>query len=104
MLVDANFRGVPRKLVVEANRNGFIYVLDRTNGKFLSATRFAEKLTWATGVDDKGRPAPTELKPSETGTRICPGMEGATNWSSPSFSPETSGSTFWRLKVATFTI
>ncbi len=98
MLVDANFRGVPRKLVVEANRNGFIYVLDRTNGKFLSATRFAEKLTWATGVDDKGRPAPTELKPSETGTRICPGMEGATNWNSPSFSPETSELYFLALE------
>ena len=98
MLVDANFRGVPRKLVVEANRNGFIYVLDRTNGKFLSATRFAEKLTWATGVDEKGRPAPTELKPSEAGTRICPGMEGATNWNSPSFSPETSELYFLALE------
>ncbi|MGB2629428.1 MAG: PQQ-dependent dehydrogenase, methanol/ethanol family [Candidatus Acidiferrum sp.] len=98
MLVDANFRGVPRKLVLEANRNGFIYVLDRTNGEFLSATRFAEKLNWATGVDEKGRPVLTESKPSEAGTRICPGMEGATNWNAPSFSPETSTLYFLALE------
>lgn len=98
ILVDANFRGVPRKLVLEANRNGFIYVLDRTNGEFLSATRFAEKLNWATGVDEKGRPVLTETKPSEAGTRICPGMEGATNWNAPSFSPETSTLYFLALE------
>lgn len=90
VLVDANFQGQPRKLMVEANRNGFIYVLDRTNGKFLSATRFAEKLNWATGIDDKGRPLRTGVQPTEKGTRVCPGMVGATNWYSPSFNPETS--------------
>jgi alcohol dehydrogenase (cytochrome c) len=90
VLVDAVFRGQPRKLVVEANRNGFIYVLDRTNGRFLSATRFAEKINWATGIDENGRPVRSELKPSGKGTRICPGMVGATNWFSPSFDPETS--------------
>jgi alcohol dehydrogenase (cytochrome c) len=90
VLVDAVFRGQPRKLVVEANRNGFIYVLDRTNGKFLSATRFAKKLNWATGLDEKGRPVRAEVQPSEKGTRVCPGMAGATNWYSPSFNPETS--------------
>ncbi len=90
MLVDANFRGQPRKLVVEANRNGFIYVLDRVNGKFLSATRFAEKLNWASGIDEKGRPIRTEVQPTEKGARVCPGMVGATNWYSPSFSPDTS--------------
>jgi len=89
MLVDAIFRREKRKLVVEANRNGFIYVLDRTNGKFLSATRFAEKLNWATGIDSNGRPIRTELQPTEKGTRICPGMVGATNWYSPSFNPDT---------------
>jgi alcohol dehydrogenase (cytochrome c) len=90
VLVDAVFRGQPRKLVVEANRNGFIYVLDRTNGKFLSAKRFAEKLNWATGLDEKGRPLRTAVQPTEKGTRVCPGMAGATNWYSPSFNPETS--------------
>jgi alcohol dehydrogenase (cytochrome c) len=90
VLVDAVFKGQPRKLVVEANRNGFLYVLDRTDGKFLSARRFAEKLNWANGIDEKGRPIRTELKPTEQGTRICPGMVGATNWHSPAFNPETS--------------
>jgi len=90
MLVDTMFRGQKRKLVVEANRNGFIYVLDRTDGKFLLATRFAEKLNWASDIDQNGRPIRTDAQPSEKGTRICPGMVGATNWYSPSFSPDTS--------------
>jgi len=90
VLVDTNFKGQPRKLVVEANRNGFLYVLDRTNGSFLSATRFSEKLNWATGIDETGRPMRTGLQPTEAGTRICPGMVGATNWHSPAFHPETS--------------
>jgi len=90
MLVDTTFRGEKRKLVVEANRNGFIYVLDRTDGRFLLATRFAEKLNWTSGIDQKGRPIRTDAQPSEKGTRICPGMVGATNWYSPSFSPDTS--------------
>jgi alcohol dehydrogenase (cytochrome c) len=90
VLVDAVFKGQARKLIVEANRNGFLYVLDRTDGKFLSATRFSEKLNWANGIDEKGRPIRTDLKPTENGTRICPGMVGATNWHSPAFNPETS--------------
>ena len=90
VLVDATFKGQPRQLIVEANRNGFLYVLDRTNGKFLSARRFSEKLNWATGIDAQGRPIRTGLKPTEKGTRICPGMVGATNWHSPAFNPETS--------------
>ncbi len=103
MLVDAMFRGQKRKLVVEANRNGFIYILDRTDGKFLSATRFAEKLNWATGIDEKGRPIRTGVQPTEKGSRICPGMVGATNWYSPSFNRDTSMLYFMALwKAATF--
>jgi len=98
VLVDATFRGQPRKLVVEANRNGFLYVLDRTNGSFLSATRFAEKLNWASGIDEKGRPIRTGIKPTEAGTRICPGLVGATNWYAPSFNPETSMLYFMALE------
>ena len=98
MLVDAMFRGQRRKLVVEANRNGFIYVLDRTDGKFLSAKRFAEKLNWATGIDEKGRPIRTDVQPTEKGSRVCPGMVGATNWFSPSFNPDTSMMYFMALE------
>ncbi len=88
-LLDAKVDGQVRLLLVEANRNGFFYVLERMNGKFLSATRFVEKLNWATGIDVMGRPLRTGLKPTPQGTRICPSMIGATNWFSPSYNPST---------------
>ncbi len=75
--------------MVEANRNGFIYVLDRTNGKFLSATPFVDKLTWAKGIDAQGRPIRSGLEPTSEGTRICPGYGGATNWFAPSYNEST---------------
>ena len=89
VLVDGQYKGAQRKLLVEANRNGFLYFLDRTNGEFLGATPFVKKLNWAKGVDTKGRPIRTGLEPSEAGTRICPDMNGATNWFSPSYNPQT---------------
>ncbi len=89
VLVDANYAGEPRKLLVEANRNGFVYVLDRTNGKFLSAKPFVEKLNWAKGIDANGRPIRTDVKPTAEGMLVCPGFEGATNWYSPAYSPDS---------------
>jgi alcohol dehydrogenase (cytochrome c) len=89
MLIDAMYKGTRRRLLVEANRNGFVYVLDRTNGKFLSATRFVKKLNWAKGIDAAGRPIRTGIQPSPEGTLICPGYTGATNWFSPSYNPAT---------------
>jgi alcohol dehydrogenase (cytochrome c) len=89
VLIDGRFQGEFRKLLVEANRNGFVYVLDRVNGKFLSATRFAEKLNWAKGIDASGRPTTSGLIPTAAGARICPGMVGATNWFSPSYNAST---------------
>jgi alcohol dehydrogenase (cytochrome c) len=89
VLLDTVYQGEPRKLLVEANRNGFVYVLDRTSGKFLSATRFAEKLNWASGIDASGRPVRTRVAPTADGTLVCPGFEGATNWYSPSYNPAT---------------
>jgi alcohol dehydrogenase (cytochrome c) len=89
VLLDTNFQGSPRKLLVEANRNGFLYVLDRTNGRFLSAVPFVKKLNWAKSIDANGRPVRTGLEPSAEGTRICPDMTGATNWFSPSYNPST---------------
>ena len=56
MLIDAEFRGAPRKLLVQGNRNGFFYVLDRLTGKVLLAEPFVKKLTWASGIDGDGRP------------------------------------------------
>lgn len=89
VLLTTNVNGKPRDLLVQANRNGFLYVLDRTDGKFLKATPFVEKLTWAKGIDAAGRPILSGLLPSEQGTEICPSIEGATNWFSPSYNPGT---------------
>ncbi|HEY7212278.1 MAG TPA: PQQ-dependent dehydrogenase, methanol/ethanol family [Bryobacteraceae bacterium] len=89
VLVDTEYGGKPRKLLIEANRNGFLYVLDRTNGTFLSAIPFVKKLNWAKGIDAKGRPIRTGVAPSASGTLICPDMTGATNWFSPSYNPST---------------
>ena len=89
VLVDADENGAVRHLLVQANRNGFFYVLDRTNGKFLRATSFVEKLNWAKGVDASGRPVLSGRIPTREGTMICPGINGATNWFSPSYNPNT---------------
>jgi len=88
VLVNALFRGENRKLLLQANRNGFFYVLDRTNGKVLLATPFVKKLTWASGVDANGRPQllPGNV-PTPTGTLTCPAIRGATNWWSTSYNP-----------------
>jgi alcohol dehydrogenase (cytochrome c) len=90
VLIDANFQGSPRKLLVQANRNGFFYVLDRTNGKALLVKQFVRKLTWATGMTPEGRPikAPNQ-EPTPEGTFVCPSQDGATNFYSPSFNPAT---------------
>jgi alcohol dehydrogenase (cytochrome c) len=98
MLIDANYLGQARKLLVQANRNGYLYVLDRADGKFLFATPFVEKLNWATGIDDKGRPIRTAVKPTPAGTRVCPGYTGATNWFSPSYSESTHAVYFMALE------
>src|ERR1700741_1131593 len=89
VLVDADENGAPRHLLVQADRNGFFYVLDRTNGKFLQGTSFVEKMNWAKGLDASGRPILTGRIPSAEGTYICPGVVGATNWFSPSYHPGT---------------
>jgi len=90
VLVDATWQGQPRKLLLQANRNGFFYVLDRTNGKFLLGKQFAKNVTWATGLTPEGRPivAPN-MEPTLEGKRICPSLDGAANWYSTSFNPIT---------------
>jgi len=90
-LIDAEWEGKPRKLMVQANRNGFLYVLDRTNGKFLLGRQYTTKLTWATGLTPEGRPivAPGQ-EPTHEGTKTCPWLNGATNWYSASWNPLTS--------------
>lgn len=101
VLVDRVYKGQPRKLLIEANRNGFIYILDRTNGKFLSATRFAQKVNWAKGIDANGRPIFTDVKPTLDGMLTCPGDAGATNWYSPAYNEGTGLFYFLTLEECT---
>jgi alcohol dehydrogenase (cytochrome c) len=89
ILFDSVWEGSSRKLLAQANRNGFFYLLDRSSGQFLRATPFVDKLTWATGVDAKGRPSVNlQSIPTAGGVSACPSVEGATNWFSPSFDPQ----------------
>lgn len=89
MLLDLNYEGRPRKLLVQANRNGFYYILDRTNGEFLRAKAFA-KVTWAKEIGKDGKPVILpDTSPTREGNYVCPGVVGATNWWSPSYNPET---------------
>jgi len=89
VLLDKEENGSLRHLLLQADRNGFFYVLDRTNGKFLRATPFVEKLNWAKSIDVSGRPILSGRIPTAEGTYICPGIEGATNWYSPSYNAGT---------------
>jgi alcohol dehydrogenase (cytochrome c) len=75
---------------VQADRNGFYYVLDRETGKFLHGNRFAHQLNWATGLTAEGRPILVPgVEPTLTGAKVCPSSIGATNWMSPTYDPQT---------------
>jgi alcohol dehydrogenase (cytochrome c) len=88
VLADIEWEGQPRKVLTLANRNGIFYVIDRTTGEFLLGKPFVA-VNWMDGnFDAKGRPNRV-LSPTEEGTLIMPNNQGATNWYSPSFSPET---------------
>ena len=88
VLVDAEWDGEMRKLVILANRNAFYYVLDRETGQFLRATQYATQ-TWAEGIDENGRPVLIPgMDPSEEGTLVWPSLAGSTNWYSPAYDPD----------------
>jgi alcohol dehydrogenase (cytochrome c) len=89
ILVDTVYEGKPRKLIVQANRNGFLYILDRTDGTYLASKQFAAEQNWAKGIDPHGRPVRSDLNPSLAGTRMCPSYAGGTNWYSPTYSEKT---------------
>jgi alcohol dehydrogenase (cytochrome c) len=90
VLVDTTWQGQPRKLLLQANRNGFFYVLDRVNGQFLMGKPFLKKLNWAEAIGKDGRPILNDLKEMPGGgTYVCPGFQGGTNWFSASFNPGT---------------
>lgn len=89
VLVDANFKGQPKKMLMQTSRNGYFFVLDRTNGKSLLTTTFGP-VNWSKGVDAKGQPIPNPDKdPAPDGRLIAPDEGGMTNYRSPSFDQKT---------------
>ncbi|MYC60766.1 MAG: PQQ-dependent dehydrogenase, methanol/ethanol family [Gammaproteobacteria bacterium] len=85
VLADMEWRGEQRKLMLWANRNGYFYVLDRTDGKYLLGSPFV-RVNWSSGLDENGRPIPT---PQPEDMPTYPGNQGGTNWYPPSWSPRT---------------
>jgi len=88
VLVDADFHGQPRKMLMQSSRNGYFFVLDRTTGKSLLTTPFGPT-NWAKGVDAEGHPIPdTDKEPAPDGRLIAPDEGGMTNYRAPSFDIE----------------
>jgi alcohol dehydrogenase (cytochrome c) len=87
VLADLEWQGKPRKVVMTANRNGFFYVLDRVTGEFLLGKPMG-KITWASGLDAKGRPIRIGHSTPE-GSIVYPENQGLTNWYNPAYSPRT---------------
>jgi alcohol dehydrogenase (cytochrome c) len=89
VLVDGSFQGKPRKLLLQSSRNGYFFVLDRTNGESLLTVPFGP-VNWTTGVDKQGRPIPNPAKePTPDGRLIAPDESGMTNYRSPSYDAKT---------------
>jgi alcohol dehydrogenase (cytochrome c) len=89
VLVDADFHGTPRKMLMQTSRNGYFFVLDRTTGESLLTAPFGP-VNWSTGIDKRGEPIPNPAKePAPDGRLIAPDEGGLTNYRSPSFDPKT---------------
>jgi alcohol dehydrogenase (cytochrome c) len=89
VLADLTIAGQPRKVVMFANRNGFYYTLDRTNGRIILAKPFV-MTTWAKEIGRDGRPVVEPgHTPDENGEITCPDITGGTNFWPPTFDPST---------------
>ena len=88
ILADINIEGAPRKVILHAPKNGFFFVIDRTNGKFISAKNFVD-VNWATGYDANGRPIEMPAARGDEPYDTVPGPYGAHNWHPMSFNPQT---------------
>jgi alcohol dehydrogenase (cytochrome c) len=90
VLVDGMFEGKPRKMAMQASRNGYFYVLDRTNGEHLLTMKFSDAANWAAGVNAKGQLVRNQEKDNTiAGSLVSPDNGGATNWYPPSYDPQT---------------
>lgn len=97
VLADIKVNGKPRKVMMHADRNGFFYVIDRTNGQLISANKFVDRVDWAKGIDIKtGRPILTEMSEKhhktlvmEKADEVWPSALGGKNWMPMAYNPET---------------
>jgi alcohol dehydrogenase (cytochrome c) len=90
ILVDAEFNGRMRKLVLHASRNGYYFTLDRVTGERLVSTRYSETANWAKEINKQGQPVRDPAKDFHVGgSLVSPANSGVTNWPPPSFSPDT---------------
>ncbi len=93
VLATMDIDGEPRKVLLNPNRNGFFYVLDRTNGELIAANQFVKTMNWATGIDENGRPIESDLtkqmRETEETVEIWPSVWGAKAWSPSAFNPNT---------------
>jgi quinohemoprotein ethanol dehydrogenase len=88
ILADITIDGAPRKVILHAPKNGFFFVIDRTNGKFISAQNFVD-VNWATGYDANGRPIEVPAARGDAPYDSIPGPFGAHNWHPMSYNPQT---------------
>jgi len=90
VLVDGEFNGKPRKLVLSAARNGYFFTLDRLTGEHLVTGKMSKTVNWADGLDKNGAPIRIPAKDFDlAGALVSPGNQGITNWMPPSYSPDT---------------
>jgi alcohol dehydrogenase (cytochrome c) len=88
VLIDGQIDGRPRKLVAQAARNGYYFLIDRTNGQSITTVPYVDFMNWSLGVNAKGQPINNPAKDAAVdGVLVSPGS--ATNWPPPSFSPKT---------------
>jgi acido-empty-quinoprotein group A len=88
VLIDDEYQGIHRKLLAQASRNGFYFLLDRSTGEHIVTKPFIAT-NWSKGIDSRGEPIPNpEKEPKPDGSLVSPGSDGATNWMAPSFDPK----------------
>src|SRR3984893_403250 len=89
ILADVEMNGALRKILLQADRNGFLYALDRVNGKFIYGIPFVRQ-TWAKGLDANGRPIVVPgMDPTREGKIVCPSLAGGKNWNHAAYNPQT---------------
>ena len=90
VLVDGDFNGKPRKMVLTASRNGYYFTLDRLTGEHLVTSKFSDTVNWAKGINAKGQPIRDPAKDFDVGgALVSPTNGGITNWPPPAYSPDT---------------